>query len=68
MRRWVYRKQLDLETTGGHARADPAVLRLPVEVGRTADPMPPGQLAECDRVHAFSENELPIMLWKTHGR
>src|SRR5580704_19302400 len=27
--------------------AYPAVLRLPVEVGRTADPMLPGQLAEC---------------------
>jgi hypothetical protein len=33
--------------------AHPAVLRLPVEVRRTADPMLAGQLAECDSSLAF---------------
>jgi len=33
--------------------AHPAVLRLPVEAGRTADPMLPDQLAECDSGFAF---------------
>jgi len=36
--------------------AHPAVLRLPVEVGRTADPMLPGQLAECDSGFAFLQD------------
>ena len=36
--------------------AHPAVLRLPVEVGRTADPMLAGQLAECDSGFAFLQD------------
>ena len=36
--------------------AHPAVLRLPVEVGRTADPMLPGQLAECESGFAFLQD------------
>src|SRR5580658_8761856 len=36
--------------------AHPAVLRLPVEVGHTAEPMLPGQLAECDSGFAFLQD------------
>jgi hypothetical protein len=36
--------------------AHPAVLRLPVEVGRTADPMLPDQPAECDSGFAFFQD------------
>jgi len=36
--------------------AHPAVLRLPDEVGRTADPMLPGQLAKCDSGFAFLQD------------
>ena len=36
--------------------AHPAVLRLPVEVGHTADPMLRGQLAECDSGFAFLQD------------
>src|SRR4029077_18262258 len=45
--------------------AHPAVLRLPVEVGRTADPMLPGQLAECDSGFAFLQYRNDLLLGKT---